>query len=189
MQTVLPSEFKRGMVLLLDGSPHLIEDFRSTGTAKFKQKLHARLRHLTTGRVIERTFADNEAFPVADIEHRKAQLSYKQGDTYVFLDSETFEPLELREQLLGERRWFLKEGEEYRTIFLEGKLLDVLVPDQVVLKVVETGPPQRGSSDSTWKQARLETGVEIMVPLFIETGENIRVDTKEKKYAGKETPG
>ncbi|MCX8071934.1 MAG: elongation factor P [Candidatus Binatia bacterium] len=187
MPTVSPAEFKRGMVLLLDGVPHVIEEMHSTGTAKFKQKVHARMRHLASGRVIERTFADTEAVPVADLEQRKAQFSYKQGDTFIFLDSESFEPLELSSAQVGEKRWFLKEGEEYKTLFIDGKLVDVVLPDQIVLQVVETGPPQRGSSDSTWKPAKLETGLEIMVPLFIETGERVRVDTAERKYSGKES--
>jgi elongation factor P len=104
----------------------------------------------------------------------------------VFLDSETYEPLELRAEQLGEKLVFLKENEEYKALFLDGRLIDVTVPDQIVLQVVETGPAQRGSSDSTWKPAKLETGLEIMVPLFIETGERVRVDTQARKYAGKE---
>lgn len=187
MPTVSPAEFKRGMVLLLDGVPHIIEDLYSTGTAKFKQKIHARMRHLASGRVIERTFADNEILTAADLEQRKAQFSYQQGETFVFLDSESFEPLELSSAQIGEKRWFLKEGEEYKTLFIDGKLVDVMLPDQIVLQVVATGPAQRGGSDSTWKPATLETGLEIMVPLFIETGERVRVDTTERKYVGKES--
>jgi len=188
MPNVSPADFKRGMVLMLDGVPHIIEELHATGTAKFKQKIHARMRHLASGRVIERTFADTDVLPAADLEQRKAQFSYQQGDTFVFLDSETFEPLELSAAQIGEKRWFLKEGEEYKTLFIDGKLVDVVLPDQIVLQVSETGPPQRGSSDSTWKPAKLETGLEIMVPLFIETGERVRVDTAERKYAGKESP-
>lgn len=187
MPTVSPADFKRGMVLLLDGVPHIIEEMHTTGTAKFKQKVHTRMRHLASGRAIERTFADNEVLTAADLEQRKAQFSYQQGDVFVFLDSETFEPLELSSTQMGDKRWFLREGEEYKTLFIDGKLVDVVLPDQVTLQVVETGPAQRGSSDSTWKPAKLETGLEIMVPLFIETGERIRVDTTERKYAGKES--
>ncbi len=188
MPNVSPADFKRGMVILLDGVPHVIEEMHATGTAKFKQKVHARMRHLASGRVIERTFADNETVTAAELEQRKATYSYRQDDVLVFLDSETYEPLELRVEQLGDKLAFLKENEEYKAVFLDGKLVDVQVPDQVVLQVVETGPAQRGSSDSTWKPAKLETGLEIMVPLFIETGERIRVDTAARKYAGKESP-
>ncbi|MDH7504521.1 MAG: elongation factor P, partial [Verrucomicrobiota bacterium] len=81
------------------------------------------------------------------------------------------------------------ENEEYRAIFLEGKLMDIVLPGQVTLKIEDTAPPIRGGSDSTWKPARLETGLEIMVPLFLDKGEKVRVDTAMRKYVGKDTSG
>ncbi len=185
MQTVLPAEFKRGMLLLLDNAPHYMEDFHSSGTAQTRHKLHVRLRNLTTGRIIDRTFADNERVPVAQLDHRTVQFSYKQGETYVFLDTRSFDELNLSGEQVGDRRWFLKENDEYKALFLEGKLLDIVLPPQVPLQVVDTAPPTRGGSDSAWKEAKLETGLAIMVPLFIAKGETIRVDTHERKYAGK----
>jgi len=187
MQTVLPAEFKRGMLLLLDNAPHLLEDFHSSGTAQTRHKLHVRLRNLKSGRIIERTFAENERVAVAQLEHRMAQFSYKQGETYVFLDTHSFDELNLSAEQVGDRRWFLKENEEYKALFLEGKLLDIVLPPQIPLQVVDTAAPTRGGSDSAWKEAKLETGLEIMVPLFIAKGETIRVDTVAKKYAGKES--
>ncbi len=185
MQTILPAEFRRTMVLMLDNAPHVLEDFRASGTAQTKHKLHARLRNLKTGRVIDRTFAENERVPVAQLDTRTVQFSFKQGDTYAFLDTQTFEELDLSSQQVGDRHWFLKENEEYKATFLEGNLLDIVLPPQIPLKVIETAPPIRGGSDSAWKEARLETDLQIMVPLFIATGETIRVDTHERKYAGK----
>jgi len=185
MHTVLPAEFKRAMVLMLENAPYVLEDFHSSGTAQTRHRLHARLRSLKTGRVIDRAFAENERVPVVQLQTRTVQFSYKQGDTYAFLDTETFEELDLSAELVGERRWFLKENEEYKALFLDEKLLDIVLPPQIPLTVVETAPPVRGGSDSAWKEARLETGLQIMVPLFIATGETIRVDTHEKKYAGK----
>jgi elongation factor P len=185
MQTVLPAEFKRGMLLVLDNAPHFLEDFHTSGTAQTRHKLHVRLRNLKTGRIVDRTFAENERVPVAQLDHRTVQFSYKQGDTYAFLDTESFDELSLSAEQVGERRWFLKENDEYKALFLEGKLLDIVLPPQVPLQVVDTAPPTRGGSDSFWKPAKLETGLEIMVPLFIAKGETIRVDTHERKYAGK----
>jgi elongation factor P len=187
MQTVMPSEFKRGMALLIEGAPQLLEEFHSSGTAQSKHKIHARLRNLKTGRIADRAFTENDRVPVAEMEHRKAQFSYKRGEEYVFLDSRTFEELVLTADQAGDRRWFFKENDEYRTLLLEGKLVDIALPLQVTLQVVETVPPIRGGSDSNWKPARLDTGLEIMVPLFIAQGEWVRVDTYERKYAGKET--
>ena len=185
MQTVLPEEFKRGMLLLLDDMPHLLEDFHTSGTAQTRHKLHVRVRNLKTGRVFDRTFAENERVPVGDLEHRMVQFSYKQGDTYVFVDTRSFEEMNLSAELAGERRWFIKENEDYKALFLEGNLIDIVLPPQVTLQVVETAPPIRGGVDTAWKTAKLETGLELMVPLFIAQGELIRVDTEGRKYAGK----
>lgn len=186
MQTVLPSEFKRGMVLMIEGVPQVLEDFHTTGTAQTRHKLHARLRNLKTGRIADRSFAEGERVTVAELTHRRAQFSYQQGDTYAFLDAETFEELILSAEQVGDRHGFLKENEEYRALILEGRLLDIVLPPVVPLRIVETAPPIRGGSDSTWKSARLETGLEIMVPLFIASGEVVRVDTQQRKYLGKE---
>ena len=185
MQTVLPEEFKRGMLLLLDNMPHYLEDFHTSGTAQTRHKLHVRLRNLKTGRIFDRTFAENERVPVGQLEHRLVQFSYKQGDTYAFVDTKTFEEITLPAELAGDRRWFIKENEEYKALFLEGNLIDIVLPPQVILQVVDTAPPIRGSVDTAWKTARLETGLELMVPLFITKGELIKVDTQERKYAGK----
>ena len=185
MQTILPSEFKRMMVLMLDGSPHVIEDLHTSGTAQTRHKLHTRLRHLTTGRIIDRVFAENERVPVAPLETRRVTYSYAHGETHVFSDAETFEELEFSAEQVGERRWFLKENEEYKVLRLDGRLLDIVLPAQIPLKVVDTAPPARGGLESAWKEAKLETGLQIMVPLFIAKGEIIRVDTAAKKYAGR----
>ncbi len=187
MRTILPSEFKRGMALMLDNAPHSIEEFHVSGTAQTKHKLHTRLRNLKTNRVVDRVFAENERVALAELESRRVQFSYKQGDTYAFLDAATFEELDLTEEQVGDRRFLLKADEEYRALLLDGRLLDIVLPLHVPLKVVETAPPIRGGSDSTWKEAKLETGLEIMVPLFIAKDDVVRVDTATRKYAGKET--
>jgi elongation factor P len=187
MQTVLPFEFKRMMVLMLDGAPYVIEDLHTTGTAQTRHKLHTRLRQLKTGHVIDRVFAENERVPVVQLETRRVTYSYTKGGVHVFLDAESFDELDIGDEQIGERRWFLKENEEYKAMLLEGRLLDIVLPPQVPLKVVETAPPVRGGSDAAWKEAKLETGLQIMVPLFIASGETVRVETTAKKYAGRES--
>ena len=187
MQTVLPSEFKRAMVLLLEGSPYIIEEMHTSGTAQTRHKLHTRLRQLKTGHVIERVFAENERVSTVQMETRRINYSYAQGGTHVFLDAETFDELDLSEEQLGQRRFFLKEDEQYKALLLEGRLLDIVLPPQVPLKVADTAPPVRAGADATWKEAKLETGLVIIVPPFIAKGETIRVDTAERKYAGRET--
>jgi elongation factor P len=186
MQTILPSEFKRQMVLMVDGSPHVVEDMHTSGTAQTRHRLHTRLRHLTTGRLIDRVFAENERVPVAPLETRRATYSYAKADGQVFMDIETFDEFEFSNEQIGGRRLFLKENEEYKALRLDGKLLDIVLPPQIPLKVVETAPPARAGLTTSWKEAKLETGLQIMVPLFIANGDIIRVDTAGKKYLGKE---
>jgi elongation factor P len=186
MQTVLPAEFKRSMVVMLDGAPHVIEDMHTSGTAQTRHKLHTRLRQLKTGHLVDRVFAENERVPVAPLETRRVSYSYSQGDTYVFIDAENYNEFELTNEQIGERRSFLKENEEYKALLLDGRLLDLVFPPQIPLQVVDTAAPIRGGSDSAWKEAKLETGLQIMVPLFIAKGETIRVDTTSRKYAGRE---
>ena len=185
MQTALPTEFKRGQVLLLEGIPHVIEELRISGTAKTKHKLHVQVRNLQSGHEFERVFPDNERVPTAELEYRRVTFSYAQGAVFTFLDAESFEELPLTGVQLGDRRFFLKENEEYRALFLEGRLLDILLPDTLTLKVMETAPAQHGGGDSAWKPAQMEGGLTIMVPLFIGAGENLLVDTKTRKYSGK----
>jgi elongation factor P len=189
MQTILPSEFKRQMVLMLDGAPHVVEDMHTSGTAQTRHKLHTRLRHLTTGRLIDRVFAENERVPVAPLETRRVTYSYAQADMQVFIDIQTFDEFEFSNEQLGERRSFLKENEEYKALLLDGRLLDIVLPPQIAFKVVDTALPARGGLSSSWKEAKLETGLAVMVPLFIANGDIIRVDTAGKKYLGKETSG
>jgi elongation factor P len=187
MQTILPSEFKRMMVLVLDGVPHVIEEFHTSGTAQTRHRQHTRLRQIKTGRIFERVFADNERVPTAQLETRRVTYSYSHGDTHVFIDADTFDEFELSSEQIGERRWFLKENEEYKALLLDGVLMDVVMPPQIPLRVEDTAAPIRGGSDSAWKEAKMETGLQIMVPLFIAKGEVIRVDTTAKKYAGRES--
>lgn len=177
------------MVLMLDGSPHVVEDMHTSGTAQTRHRLHTRLRHLTTGRVIDRVFAENERVPVAPLETRRATYSYAKADAQVFIDIETFDEFEFSNEQLGERRGFLKENEEYKALRLDGRLLDIVLPPQISLKVMDTAPPSRAGLNASWKEAKLETGLQVMVPLFIAKGDVIRIDTAGKKYLGKDTSG
>ncbi|MCX7887076.1 MAG: elongation factor P [Verrucomicrobiae bacterium] len=187
MQTIEARELKRGQVLMLDGGPHMVEEFYAVGTAKTKRKIHTRLRNLQKGLHVERAFSEDDRIPVAELEQRVVQFSYRDGERFVFLDTVSYEELALSASQIGDRKWFLKENAEYKALFLEGKLLEIVLPDTVPMKVETTAAPQRGGSDAAWKPATLEGGLEIMVPLFIGPGEVVRVDTQTRKYIRKET--
>ena len=142
-----------------------------------------------TGRLADHTFTEGERVPIADVQHRRVQFSYPDGNDFVFSDAESFEEFTLSAEQIGDRRCFIKENEEYRALLLEGRLVDIVLPANVTFVVTETAPPTSGGSDATWKPALLDTGLEIMVPLFIARGEKIRVDTTTRKYAGRENEG
>ena len=187
MHTVLTTELKRGMVLILEDTPYILEDFHLAGTAQTKHKIHSKLRNLKTGRILERVFNENEHVNLAELAYRRVVFGYKNGEDYVFTDSETYDEYTLTKDQIGDRRLFIKEDIEYKAILLDGKLIDIVLPPAIPLKIVDTAPAVRGGSDSTWKSAKLETGLEIMVPLFIDKDEIVRVDTATRKYVGKES--
>jgi len=174
------------MIVLVDGTPCTIESVHVSGTAQTRHKMHARLRNLKTGHIVERVLTENERLPLANLETRRVTYSFSKGGFRVFIDVESFDELELSDEQLGERRWFLKENQEYRALLLDGSLLDLVLPPQVALQVTETAPAIRGGSDATWKEATLETGLRIMVPSFVAKGESVRVDTVGQKYCRRE---
>lgn len=186
MQTILPSSFRNGLVLMLDGSPFMIEDFHHTGTAKTRHKMHVRMRNLNNDRIVERSFSENEEVGTVEIGHKTVQFSYRQGTDFVFLDSTSFDEIKLTAEQIGERSCFLRENEEYKALYVDGKFMGVQFPDHVALKVEQTAPPQRASQQSAMKTAILEGGLEVLVPMFIAQGELIKVDTRDRKYLGKE---
>ncbi len=185
MQTLLPEQLDVGMVILYDNTPHRIEGTHVSGTAKTKHKLHVRLRHLHNGHVSEQTLQENVRIPVLDVEQRLVQFSYRTGDQFIFNDIRTYDEFALSAAQIGDRVAFLTENQEYRAVFLDGKLVDVTFPEHVPLKVLETAPPQRKSQTSTLKPAKLEGGLEVMVPPFIAPGDVIDVDTATRRYVGK----
>jgi len=187
MQTLLPEELKPGMVLMLDNTPHRVEDSYVTGSAKTQHKTHFKVRNLTTGHVSEPILPQSVRIPVVDAQHRNIQFSYKNGDEFVFTDSRTYDEFTLSAVQLGERQGFITEEQEYRAVLLDGKIVDIVLPDHVALKVVDTTPPQRRAMTSALKTAKLQGGLEVLVPLFIGNGDVIQVDTTTRRYVGKES--
>ena len=172
---------------MLNGTPHAVDEIHISGSGQAKHRTHARLRNLNTGRHTDQTFQDGDHIELAELEYRKVTFSYIDGDQFVFLDAGTYEEYRLLREQIGERHWLLKEDCEYNSTFLKGSFLDIILPEHISLKVVETAPPQRAAQHSSMqKQAKLEGGLEIKVPLFIAPGEEIRVSTATRKYSGKE---
>lgn len=182
---------RRGMVIRHQGRAWFVEDFHERHSGKQKPTVHVTLRDVLDGRHVERTL--DELFPIQEVEHsyRMLQYLYQRGASYVFMDSQSLEEYELTARQLGEFAPFLAEGQEFRVLFIGAQPARLDLPDIVSLRVAETAAPERsvGPAGNVLKEAKLENGLVVRVPLFIRTGDLIRVDTRSRTYAGKEKEG
>jgi elongation factor P len=179
---------KRGMLLRHQNRLFYVSEFHERHTGKQKPTVHVLLRDALDGHSVDRTLDD--LLPVQEVEHsyRQMQYLYARGEARVFMDSETFEETELSAAQLRGTEPFLAEGTEYRVMLADGRPLMLEMPENIVLKVAVTAAPERsvGTSGGVMKEATLENGLMVRVPLFIKTGDLIRVDTRTKTYSGKE---
>lgn len=179
---------KRGMVIRHQNHLYFVSDFHERHTGKQKPTVHVQLRSVQDGHQVERTL--DELLPLQIVEHsyRPAQYLYARGAVRVFMDSESFEEFELGAAQLRGAEPFLIEGAEYRVAFADGRPIMLDLPEIVTLQVSMTAPPERsvGTAGNVLKEATLENGLVVRVPLFIKTGDRIRVDTRTRAYAGKD---
>lgn len=182
------SEFRNGIAILLDGLSEIftIEGFQHVKPGKGGAFVRTTLRGLKTGKVLERTFRSGEKVQEAFIDERKLQFLYRAGDTFHFMDMKSYEETPYPAAVLGEGAGFLKEGMEVTAVSASGEVLSVNVPTFVELKVETSEPGIRGdTAKSGTKPAKLETGKIIQVPLFIEPGTVIKIDTRTAAYVSR----
>jgi elongation factor P len=180
---ILGGDLRPGVKVELDGVPFVVTDFQWVKPGKGGAFMRTKLRNLRTGAIIERTFRTEEKLERAELEERQAQFLYQGEDEYHFMDTQTYEQFFLLEDHLGEARKYLKEEMVVTIVSHGGKPLAVEVPTFVELAVVETEPGVRGDTASGGsKPATLETGAVIQVPLFINVGDRLRVDTRTGAY-------
>ncbi len=177
------NDFYPGLTIELDGEIYIVLEYQHAHMAQGQATVRVKLKNLKTGNVIRKTFKSDEYVPQAFINKREAEYLYKQGDEYYFIDNESFEQYVLTEEQLGEAINYLKEGNTVSVLFYEGNPIGIELPTTVVLEVVETDPGLRGDTVSGGsKPAKLETGLVIQVPLFIQIGDKVVVDTRYAKY-------
>lgn len=181
------NDFRSGVTIELDGSVWRVVEFLHVKPGKGSAFVRTKLKNVQTGSVVERTFRAGETVPQATIEKRAMQHTYKDADQYVFMDMESFEEARLNPDQLGDRTKFIKEEMEVNVLFWNGNVIDVELPTSIVLEVTETDPGVKGdTATGGTKPAIVETGAQIMVPLFISIGERIKVDTRDGSYLGRE---
>ncbi len=180
---ITTNDFRNGMTIELDGTLYNILYFQHVKPGKGGAFVRSRLRNLKTGAVIERTFRAGEKVELAVLDKRKMQYLYREGTHFHFMDMETYEQMTLEEEELGEAARFLKEDTVVDMPLYEGRPIGVELPTFVELEVTETSPGVKGDTVSGGsKPAVLETGAVVQVPLFIEEGNRIKVDTRSGEY-------
>ncbi|MEE3381157.1 MAG: elongation factor P [Succiniclasticum sp.] len=180
---VSTNEFKTGLTVTIDNDPWQVVEFQHVKPGKGAAFVRAKMRNLATGAVVERTFNAGERLPNATIDRRDMQYLYQEGDNYVFMDNETYEQLELNKEQLGNGINFLKENMDVKVTSFEGRILGVELPNTVELVVVETEPGIRGDTATGGnKPAKMDTGYVVKVPLFINEGDHLLIDTRSGEY-------
>ncbi|HEY9801651.1 MAG TPA: elongation factor P [Leptolyngbyaceae cyanobacterium] len=181
------NDFRPGVSIVLDGSVWRVIDFLHVKPGKGSAFVRTTLKNVQSGKVLERTFRAGETVPQATLEKITMQHTYKEGDEFVFMDMESYEEGRLSATQIGDRVKYLKEGMEVNVIRWGEQVLEVELPNSVVLEVVQTDPGVKGdTATGGTKPATVETGAIVMVPLFISQGERIKIDTRDDKYLGRE---
>lgn len=176
-------EFRKGITIDIDGNVWVIVDFQHVKPGKGAAFVRAKIKNVVSGAVLERTFNPTEKFARAHVESKEMQYLYNDGSLYYFMDLETYEQLPLGEELVADGIPYMKENMNVHISFYKGSPFSVEPPNFVELTVSHTEPGVKGdTATGAQKAATMETGVKIMVPLFINEGEKIRVDTRTGKY-------
>lgn len=177
------NDLRTGVTVELEGNLFIVLDFQHVKPGKGSPFVRTKLKNVRTGYVLEKTFNAGEKLNRAHIDRNEMQFLYAAGEEYVFMDTVTFEQHPLQRALLGEQMQYLKEGMTVFALSHEGEIFGVDFPNFVELAIVETEPGLRGDrAQAGTKPAKLETGAIVQVPLFVETGERIQVDTRTGEY-------
>ncbi len=177
------SDFRKGLKIEVDGEPFEIVEFQHVKPGKGSAFVRTTIRSLLTGRVLQPTLKSGEKVGKPDIEEKEMQYLYLQGEDFYFMDTRNYEQTFLSEKVLGEAKNFLKENINVSVLFYNGKAIGVTLPNSVDLKVTKCDPGVRGDTVSgAMKPATLETGYTVNVPLFINEGDILKIDTRDGKY-------
>ena len=180
---ITAGDFRNGVTFEMDGNVYSIIEFQHVKPGKGAAFVRTKIRNVISGAVTEKTFNPNDKYPTAYIERKDMQYVYSDGSLYYFMDMETFDQIPINESILGDNFKFVKEEMMCKVLSYKGNVFGVEPPNFVELQVVKTDPGFKGdTATNATKPATLETGAEIKVPLFINEGEMIRIDTRTGAY-------
>ncbi|MBR3756597.1 MAG: elongation factor P [Firmicutes bacterium] len=183
---IYASDFRKGMTFEINGDPHVVVDFQHVKPGKGAAFVRTKYKNILTGATREEAFNPDDKFPKAHIETRKMQYLYNDGDLYYFMDPETYDQIPLAYDQVEEAMKYLRDNDEATIKFYKGSAFLVEAPNFVDLVVTETEPGVKGNTaTNVTKAATVETGAVIQVPIFIEAGEKIQIDTRTGEYLGR----
>ena len=176
-------EFRNGLTVEIDGNVYQILEFQHVKPGKGAAFVRTKLKNVISGGVVEKTFRPTEKFPKAHIERKTMQYLYSDGDLYHFMDGETYDQIALNEETIGDALKFVKENEEVKICSYQGEVFAVEPPLFAELAVTETEPGVKGdTATGATKPATVETGSTVMVPLFVNEGDVLKIDTRTGEY-------
>lgn len=179
------TELGRGDIVVMDGDPWQVTEVSSqTPSARGASLLiKAKLRNLRSGQGLQKTWRGGEMVETAEVAKRAVQFLYRQGDDFVLMDLESYEQVSLDIELVGDAAGYLLENQELQTVLFQERVIALELPTTVVLVVTDTAPALKGATaQAQLKPATLETGIEILVPPYVEAGERVRVDTRDGRF-------
>ena len=180
------NDIKNGMTIIMDGNLCVIQEFQHVKPGKGPAFVRIKLKNLRTGSTVEDTYNTNIKITKAHIDKVNVSYLYSSGDNYTFMNNETYEQFEVPASKLGDDAKFIKEGLELQIDFYEGEIIGITLPEKIEYEVIETEPAVKGNTtNNANKDATIETGYVLKVPLFINVGERIIVSTKDGKYSSR----
>ena len=177
------TDLRKGFKLVIDRQPYIVVESQFVKPGKGQAFFRTKMKNMMTGSTLERTYKSGEKLDKADTEERTMQYLYAEGDVRVFMDTTNYEQIRLSNEQLGDNVYYLLDGTEVDVMFFEGKPIGVTPPTFVELEVVSTEPGFKGdTSSNTTKPAELETGMVVNVPLFVNQGDRLKIDTRTGEY-------
>lgn len=181
------TDFRKGLKIEIDGTPFEIIEFQHFKPGKGGAMVRTKLRNILNGRVLDNTFRSGEKVDRPNLESRDMQFLYHEGENLVFMDMTTYDQMDMPAEATDGKSNYLKDGQVCRVLLYNDKPLDIEIPASLVLEVTATEPGAKGDTVSNvTKPAKLETGIVVQVPIFVNEGDRIKVDTRTKEYLGRE---
>ena len=177
------TEIKPGKKIKVDGEPFVVQTSQHSKIGRAGAVLRTKLRNLATGAIISKTFQGADKLQEAEISTQKAQYLYSDGNSFFFMNNETYEQFELPKKVIADNALYLKDGTEVNILYFNSSPINIELPIKLDFEVTEAPPAVRGNTaDGGTKQATIETGIKVNVPLFVKTGDKIRINTETGEY-------